>query len=118
MRFRVTCTTKHDSHERITHIGCDANNVYTYLSEPEAIQRIESRIDTFYVDRPDGHAVEVIVAEREGKKYLKTEADGEKPNNLLSLRDCPAKKQDGSGKVRVVVPAASHCCDEELYWGA
>ncbi|MDD5382312.1 MAG: DUF3892 domain-containing protein, partial [Candidatus Margulisbacteria bacterium] len=29
------------------------------------------------------------VAIRSGRKYLKTEADGEAPNNLLSLPTCP-----------------------------
>ena len=34
--------------------------------------------------------VSVIVAtSRYGNKYLKTEADGEEPNNLLSLPECP-----------------------------
>lgn len=36
-----------------------------------------------------GSVVSVIVAvSRFGNKYLKTEADGEHPNNLLSLPEC------------------------------
>ncbi|NRA05858.1 MAG: DUF3892 domain-containing protein [Nitrosopumilus sp.] len=31
----------------------------------------------------------MIVVERLGRKYLKTEADGYDPNNLLALGDCP-----------------------------
>jgi hypothetical protein len=101
MRYRVTCTTKHEKHELITHLGCyTTTNLYIYLTEAEVIDRIENQGDTFYVERPTGHVTDVEVATREGKKYLKTKADSEKPDNLLSLRDCPQKKQDGSGVVR------------------
>ncbi len=119
MRHRVTCSTKSKPHECISHLGCHTTtNVYLYLSEAEVIRRIESHADTFYVERPSGHIVEVVVAERGGKKYLKTEADGEKPDNLLALPECPAKKHDGSGAVRTVVAAASHGDCDSTYWGA
>lgn len=36
----------------------------------------------------NGKSVWVVVASRNGKKYLKTEADGDEPNNLLSLPRC------------------------------
>ncbi|MFZ7094403.1 DUF3892 domain-containing protein [Primorskyibacter sp. 2E233] len=32
--------------------------------------------------------MQVATATRNGKKYLKTEADGAEPNNLLSLPRC------------------------------
>jgi len=41
------------------------------------------------VERPPGHVVDVIVASGLGRKYLKTTADGEQPDNLLALPDCP-----------------------------
>lgn len=38
----------------------------------------------------NGRAVDIIVAvSRFGNKYIKTEADGDQPNNLLSLPECP-----------------------------
>jgi hypothetical protein len=41
------------------------------------------------VERPAGDRVSVIVAtSRFGNKYLKTTADGDQPNNLLSLPTC------------------------------
>jgi hypothetical protein len=44
---------------------------------------------SFFVIK-DGKTVKVIVAtSKYGHKYLKTEADGEQPNNLLSLPECP-----------------------------
>ena len=37
-----------------------------------------------------GHIVEVEVAKSaHGNLYLKTEADGDTPDNLLSLKECP-----------------------------
>ncbi|WP_293875992.1 MULTISPECIES: DUF3892 domain-containing protein [unclassified Sphingomonas] len=37
-----------------------------------------------------GSTVQVIVARSvSGNKYLKTQSDGEQPNNLLSLPECP-----------------------------
>jgi hypothetical protein len=118
MRYRITCTTNHPTHERITHLGCVTNtNLYQLFSEEEAIKRIEDG-DTFYVERPAGHVVEVVVAKREGRKYLKTEPDGEKPDNLLSLPDCPAKKTDHSGTIRTVVAAGSHAVSLDRSWRA
>lgn len=35
-----------------------------------------------------GHERNVIVATRNGTKYLKTEADSDTPDNLLSLPEC------------------------------
>jgi Protein of unknown function (DUF3892) len=36
-----------------------------------------------------GRTVAVIVAFHSGRKYLKTEADGYSPDNLLALPECP-----------------------------
>jgi len=54
----------------------------------EAIAGIESGRWSFFVS-VQGRAVAVIVAvSRWGHKYLKTVADGDDPNNLLSLPEC------------------------------
>lgn len=43
----------------------------------------------FYVS-VNGSSVWVVIAvSRYGNKYIKTTADGEHPNNLLSLPECP-----------------------------
>jgi hypothetical protein len=87
-RYQVTCINKrgdhYDPHERIQSIGQQAN---WKLSEDSAIRRIESGQDSFYV-QVGGRTVEVIVAVHNGRKYLKTEADGYAPNNLLNLNEC------------------------------
>lgn len=52
-----------------------------------AIKGIEDGTWRFWT-HASGKSVWVIVAKRNGKKYLKTEADGDEPNNLLSLPRC------------------------------
>lgn len=92
MAIRVECVNKTDRtnpHERIQNIGGkNADGTRWKLSEDDAIAGIESGKWDFYVS-VGGNAVSVIVATRLGHKYLKTVADGDHPNNLLSLPECP-----------------------------
>lgn len=88
----VTCINKSDRmnpHERITHIGgTNPNGERWKLDQQAAIAGIESGKWSFYVS-VDKKTVRVIVAKSaHGHKYLKTENDGEHPNNLLSLPEC------------------------------
>lgn len=58
------------------------------LAQADAIDGIESGKWSFYV-HADGREVAVIVkTSRFGHKYLTTKADGEHPDNLLSLPEC------------------------------
>lgn len=86
-QFQVTCITKrgdhYDPHERIAGIGGDGWR----KSEDEAIAEIEAGTNSFYVS-VGGRSVRVIVARHNGRKYLKTEADGYSPDNLLALPEC------------------------------
>ncbi|MGB6687005.1 MAG: DUF3892 domain-containing protein [Terracidiphilus sp.] len=111
-RYRVSCTQKHEKHEHIISLGCygPGNSIHTF-SEAEAIDRVENRGDSFYAERPDGHVAEIIVVRRQGEKYLKTEPDGERPNNLDWLPDCPPKTHKVITPARTVVAAASHGTD-------
>jgi hypothetical protein len=90
-RYQVVCIRKrgpnYAPHERITHIGVGSSWSATILTQEDAIRRINSRSDSFYVSR-GGRTVEVIVASHNGRPYLKTEADSYEPNNLLSLPEC------------------------------
>ena len=91
---RVGCITKSDRddpHDRIINVGgTNADGTAWKLTQQHAIDGIESGKWEFYVERPAGDRVNVIVAtSRYGNMYLKTEADGDQPNNLLSLPECP-----------------------------
>lgn len=92
-RLEIECIRKSDRynpHERILGIGgTNPDGSRWYLTQEDAIRGIESKEWEFFV-RVAGRTVKVIVAvSRFGNKYLKTEADGEQPNNLLSLPECP-----------------------------
>lgn len=94
MAIQIQCINKTDRfnpHERIRSIGgVNPDGTRWKLSEDEAIAGIKSGKWQFYVERPAGHRVAVIIARSaSGREYLKTETDGETPNNLLALPECP-----------------------------
>ena len=91
---RISCINKTDrtnAHERISHIGgVNPDGTRWKLTLAAAIAGVESGEWAFYVEQPAGHRVDVIVAvSASGNKYLKTKADGEQPDNLLALPECP-----------------------------
>lgn len=91
--IQIKCINKTDrtsAHERIKSIGgVNSNGTRWKLSLEQAIKDIEAGKYRFYVS-VSGTSVWVIVAvSAAGNKYLKTENDGEQPNNLLSLPECP-----------------------------
>jgi hypothetical protein len=91
---RVSCINKrnrYSPYERISNIGgINPDGTRWKLTEDQAIRGIEEGKWGFYVERPIGDRVRVIIAFTPfHSKYLKTEADGELPNNLLSLPECP-----------------------------
>ena len=92
--LQVTCITKrgdhYDPHERIKGIGGTANGVRWWYSEDDAILNIESGRHGYFV-HIGTHSVWVIVVLHLGRKYLKTTADGYRPDNLLSLPECPPR---------------------------
>lgn len=92
-RHQVLCINKSDRynpHERIINIGgLNPDGTRWKVSQPDAVKYIETGEFQFFV-RVGYRDVDVIVAVSPyGNKYIKTEADGEHPNNLLSLPECP-----------------------------
>ena len=81
-----------DSDELIRLAGKVPSDVTQFLlTHPEAIQHLrsfEGGARQFYV-QAGAVQVDVIVATRLGRKYLKTKNDGETPDNLLALPECP-----------------------------
>lgn len=78
------------AHERITHVGgTNQDGSHWKLPQEQAIQGMKEGKWSFFVERPDGHRVSVTIARSAARhEYLKTEPDGEQPNNLLALPEC------------------------------
>jgi hypothetical protein len=91
-RFQISCVNKqprNDPYHRITHVGGKGATQWK-LTVDEVIERIESGKEAFYVQQSPSHQVEVIVAKsRASNKYIRTTADRDEPDNLLSLPECP-----------------------------
>jgi DNA-binding winged helix-turn-helix (wHTH) protein len=86
MATLIECINKNNRsspHERIENVGGRGWKI----TESSAIQNI--RNGERYAVEINGRRIGVVVAEHEGRPYLKTEADGYAPNNLLSLPECP-----------------------------
>jgi hypothetical protein len=91
-RVRILCINKYDRnnpYERILAVGGEYLDGSKWrLSLEDAIKKIEEESLSFFVS-VDNNEVDVIVAiSPHGNKYLKTEADGDEPNNLLNLPEC------------------------------
>lgn len=85
----VTRTNRVSAYRRIRAIGgVGQDGLRWRLSEDAAIVAIETQRAAFYVESPPGRRVEIVVAQGLGRRYLKTEADGESPDRLLGLPDC------------------------------
>jgi hypothetical protein len=92
---QVTCITKRgdhfNPHERIQGLGGEHGGQRWWMSEDDIIAELEkpvgSRRWSFFVT-VNNRTVLVIVASHNGRKYLKTEADGYAPNNLLNQPEC------------------------------
>jgi len=90
---RISCINKvprSDPHHHITHVGgVNSDGTAWKLTEQAAIDGIRAGKWAFYV-HVGNHTVNVIIARSQaGHDYLKTVADSYRPDNLLSLPECP-----------------------------
>ena len=91
--IEIRCINKNNSlnpHDRILNVGgVNADHTRWKLSQTEAIHSIIQDTYLFYIKR-GRKIVYVVIASQSGWKYLKTTEDGEQPDDLLSLPECPA----------------------------
>ena len=88
----IKCIRKRDHqnpHERIERVGgVNPDGTRWWLPLDQAIARVLDKTYRFWV-RGGGKSVWVMVAYHNGRPYLRTEADGIRPDNLLALPECP-----------------------------
>ena len=93
MAVRISCINKNDRYnpyEAITHVGGgNPDGGRWRFTRQRAIQAIETNEHQFYVDVNNDPAKVVVAVSPYDNKYLKTVADGDLPNNLLSLTEYP-----------------------------
>ena len=91
--LHIRCVVKTDrtsAHERIQSVGgVKPDGSRWILSQDKAIAYIQDGTHVFYIERTGGLRLDVIVATSAHGNYLKTVADREQPDQLLSLPSCP-----------------------------
>ena len=91
---QITCIIKphpQSAHEHITHVG-NPSVGWVWLRE-RVIESIDAKTNTFFVlDPVTKKRSDVGVVREQGKSpYIRTYADGNWNNNLLSLSQCPSR---------------------------
>jgi hypothetical protein len=95
----VTCILKthpQSPHEHITHLGNPSAN--WMWDRERVIASIDNKTNTFYtLDPINRKRADIGVVRDAGKApYLRTHADGQWNNNLLSLNQCPINQRQST----------------------
>jgi hypothetical protein len=95
--YYVTCIEKYpthdDPHHSIQAVGTNTDRASTNSDKRWTAAQVESAIqaktDSFYSENATKtKTAKVIVVTRDGKKYIKTENDGDMSDNLLKKPEC------------------------------
>jgi Protein of unknown function (DUF3892) len=93
VEVRVQCinkTARYDPHQRIRAIGgVNPDGTRWKLTEDQAILGIKQGRWSFYVRVGNDRANLDVAISQWGTEYLRTVPDGVRPDNLLSLPECP-----------------------------
>jgi hypothetical protein len=91
--LRIRCIVKTErtsAHERIHSVGgVKPDGTRWQLTQDKAISCIRDGTHVLYIESSVGHRIDVMVATSAHGNYLKTAADREQPDKLLSLPTCP-----------------------------
>jgi hypothetical protein len=89
---RIECTNKraHDGSRRITHVGgADKGGERWKIAHEDAIRDIESGKASYYCDTGGQSYLVIVAKDASGAKFIKAVIDGDTPDSLLKLPDCP-----------------------------
>ena len=91
--LRIRCavsTDRTNAHEFIHSVGgLKPDGSRWKLTQDKAVSYIQDGTYVLYIAKPGRHRLDVIVATSAYGNYLKTVADREQPEKLLSLPTCP-----------------------------
>jgi len=91
--LHIRCVVKTDrtgAHERIHSVGgAKPDGSRWIMTQDKAISYILDGTYVFYMEKTGGLRLDVTVATNAHGSYLKTAADREQPDKLLSLPTCP-----------------------------
>ena len=116
--FEIHCivqTGREGVHERLDSIGGALGPYFWRHAQQQAIAWIEDKTFAYYVKRGDQKVHLVVAVSPDGHKYLKTQADGEAPDHLLSLPECfPDAVPEHCSLLRAI-PSAPRWLPSSLY---
>jgi hypothetical protein len=91
MAREITCVSKRDRpniHEHIASVGGGTGDTRWRKTQLEVITDIENKWDSYYVVWNRMRIQVIIATSIYGHKYIKTETDGIRADNLLNLPEC------------------------------